>query len=87
MAASANTLEYTPQAQMIGQNPQAKQIMASLQAHIAEHLGFSYRKKIEEKLQKELSVTVRCYSFKEQINGKCIFTGKPGKLAIFGKSY
>ena len=37
-------------AQMIGQNPQAKQIMASLQAHIAEHLGFSYRKKIEEKL-------------------------------------
>ena len=37
-------------AQMIGQNPQAKQIMASLQAHIAEHLGFSYRQKIEEKL-------------------------------------
>jgi hypothetical protein len=37
-------------AQMIGQNPQAKQIMASLQAHLAEHLGFSYRKKIEEKL-------------------------------------
>jgi len=35
---------------MIGQNPQAKQIMASLQAHIAEHLGFSYRQKIEEKL-------------------------------------
>lgn len=37
-------------AQMIGQNPQAKQIMASLQAHIAEHLGFNYRKQIEEKL-------------------------------------
>jgi len=37
-------------AEMIGQNPQAKQIMASLQAHIAEHLGFSYRQKIEEKL-------------------------------------
>ena len=37
-------------AQMIGQNPQAKQIMASLQAHIAEHLGFAYRTKIEEKL-------------------------------------
>jgi len=37
-------------AQLIGQNPQAKQIMASLQAHIAEHLGFSYRKQIEEKL-------------------------------------
>tara|TARA_A200000159_G_scaffold140598_1_gene142889 strand:- start:1195 stop:3666 length:2472 start_codon:yes stop_codon:yes gene_type:complete len=37
-------------AQMIGQNPQAKQIMTSLQAHVAEHLGFSYRQKIEEKL-------------------------------------
>jgi len=37
-------------AQLIGQNPQAKQIMTSLQAHIAEHLGFSYRQKIEEKL-------------------------------------
>ena len=36
--------------QMIGQNPQAKQIMASMQAHIAEHLGFSYRRQIEEKL-------------------------------------
>ena len=37
-------------AQLIGQNPQAKQIMASLQAHIAEHLGFNYRKQMEEKL-------------------------------------
>ena len=37
-------------AQMIGQNPQAQQIMASLQAHIAEHLGFNYRKQIEERL-------------------------------------
>ena len=37
-------------AQTIGQNPQAQQIMASLQAHIAEHLGFSYRKQIEERL-------------------------------------
>ena len=36
--------------QMIGQNPQAKPIMAALQAHIAEHLGFSYRKQIEDKL-------------------------------------
>jgi hypothetical protein len=37
-------------AQLIGQNPQAKQIVASLQAHIAEHLGFNYRKQMEEKL-------------------------------------
>ena len=41
-------------AQMVGQNPQAKQIMASLQAHIAEHLGFKYRKDIEERLGVEL---------------------------------
>ena len=41
-------------AQMIGQNPQAKQIMASLQAHIAEHLGFNYRKQLEERLGVEL---------------------------------
>ncbi len=37
-------------AQTIGQNPQGGQIMAALQAHIAEHLGFSYRKQIEEKM-------------------------------------
>ena len=36
--------------QAIGQNPAAQQIMASLQAHIAEHLGFMYRKQIEERL-------------------------------------
>jgi hypothetical protein len=36
--------------QTIGQNPQAQQIMAALQAHIAEHLGFNYRKQIEERL-------------------------------------
>jgi hypothetical protein len=34
----------------IGQNPQAQQIMASLQAHIAEHTGFLYRKQLEEQL-------------------------------------
>ena len=37
-------------AQLVGQNPQAQKIMASLQAHIAEHLGFKYRKQMEEKL-------------------------------------
>ena len=40
--------------QMIGQNPQAKKIMASLQAHLAEHLGFKYRKDIEERVGAEL---------------------------------
>jgi hypothetical protein len=37
-------------AQGIGQNPMAQQIMASIQAHIAEHVAFKYRKEIEEKL-------------------------------------
>jgi hypothetical protein len=37
-------------AQAIGQNPMAQQIMGSLQAHIAEHLAFKYRKDIEDKL-------------------------------------
>jgi hypothetical protein len=37
-------------AQTIGQNPMAQQIMGSMQAHIAEHLGFLYRKQLEERL-------------------------------------
>jgi len=36
--------------QMIGQNPQANQIAAALQSHIAEHVGFAYRRRIEEQL-------------------------------------
>jgi hypothetical protein len=34
----------------IGQNPQANQITAALQAHMAEHLGFQYRQQIEKQL-------------------------------------
>ena len=37
-------------AQMVNQNPQAKRILAATQAHIAEHLGFKYRKQIEQEL-------------------------------------
>ena len=37
-------------AQQMGQNPQAQMLFAALQAHIAEHLGFAYRKQIEERL-------------------------------------
>lgn len=37
-------------AQLIGQNPQAQQLMAAMQAHIAEHVGFAYRQKIEQQL-------------------------------------
>jgi len=36
--------------QTIGQNPKANMIFAAMQAHIAEHVGFAYRKKIEEAL-------------------------------------
>jgi len=41
-------------AQMIGQNPQGQPIMAALQAHLFEHLGFQYRKQIEEQLGTQL---------------------------------
>lgn len=37
-------------AQLIGQNPQAQAMAAAMQAHIAEHMGFRYRKEMEEKL-------------------------------------
>ena len=37
-------------AAQIGQNPQAQKMMAEIQAHVAEHLAFAYRKKIEEQL-------------------------------------
>jgi hypothetical protein len=37
-------------AQMIGQNPQAPKIMAEMQAHISEHLGFKMRQQIEAQL-------------------------------------
>jgi hypothetical protein len=36
--------------ELIGQNPKANMIMAAMQAHIAEHVGFGYRKKIEQQL-------------------------------------
>jgi len=41
-------------AQMIGQNPQGQAIMAALQAHLFEHLGFQYRAQIEEQLGVQL---------------------------------
>jgi hypothetical protein len=37
-------------AKTMGQNPMAQQMMAAIQAHIAEHLGFLYRRKIEEQM-------------------------------------
>jgi len=37
-------------AQTIGQNPMAQQMGAAIMAHISEHLGFSYRNKIQDRL-------------------------------------
>jgi hypothetical protein len=43
-------------AQLVGQNPQASTIMAAMQAHIAEHVAFEYRKQIEEQLGVPLDI-------------------------------
>jgi hypothetical protein len=40
--------------QLIGQNPQAQAIMGAMQAHIAEHVGYAYRMKIEAALGVQL---------------------------------
>ena len=40
--------------QLIGQNPQAQAIMQAMQAHIAEHVGYAYRLKIEAALGVQL---------------------------------
>ena len=37
-------------AAFIGQSPAAQQVVAALQAHIAEHIAFSYRKQMEDTL-------------------------------------
>lgn len=36
--------------QVMGQNPMAQQMQGAIMAHIAEHLAFSYRAKVEEQL-------------------------------------
>ena len=36
--------------QLIGQNPKAPMIQAAMMAHVAEHVGFAYRQKIEQQL-------------------------------------
>ena len=36
--------------QLIGQNPKAPQIQAAMMAHVAEHVGFAYRQKIEQQM-------------------------------------
>lgn len=36
--------------QLVGQSPKASQIMAALSAHVAEHVAYAYRQKIEQQL-------------------------------------
>ena len=36
--------------QIVGQNPRASQIQAAMMAHIAEHVAFAYRQKIEQQM-------------------------------------
>jgi len=36
--------------QIVGQNPQAQQLMGAAQAHLMEHIAFEYRKQIEKQL-------------------------------------
>jgi hypothetical protein len=43
--------------QMVGQSPMAQQIGAAMQAHIAEHLGYEYRKQMEPIMGAELPTT------------------------------
>ena len=36
--------------QLVGQNPRAQQMQAAMMAHVAEHVGFAYRQKIEQQM-------------------------------------
>ena len=40
--------------QLIGQNPMAQQMMGAVMAHVAQHLAFNYRAKIEQQLGVQL---------------------------------
>jgi prolyl-tRNA synthetase len=53
------------------------------------HAHFCGDPAIEERLQQELKVTVRCIPFDgDDAPGTCIFTGKPSpRRVVFGKSY
>ena len=50
IAAHTAFLQDPMVAKQIGQNPQAQAMSAALQAHIAEHLGYAYRKQIEDRM-------------------------------------
>jgi hypothetical protein len=43
-----NAMQDPKIAQLLGQNPNAQAMMSAMQAHIAEHLAFEYRRQVEE---------------------------------------
>ena len=50
IAVHTSALQDPQMAALMGQNPQAQMMFAAMQAHIAEHAGFAYRRQIEEQL-------------------------------------
>jgi hypothetical protein len=42
---------------LVGKSPMAQQIAAAMQAHVAEHLGYEYRKQMEKAMGAELPTT------------------------------
>ena len=50
MQAHMNFIQDPMIAAQIGQNPMAQAIQGAMMAHIAEHLGFAYRKQVEERV-------------------------------------
>lgn len=50
IAVHMSAIQDPKMASIIGQNPQAQQIMGAAMAHINEHIAFAYRRQIEEQL-------------------------------------
>jgi hypothetical protein len=50
IAVHTAALQDPQMAAIMGQNPKAQMMFAAMQSHIAEHVGFAYRRKIEEQL-------------------------------------
>jgi len=50
IAAHQSFIQDPVMAATIGQNPMAQQLQAAMMAHIAEHLGYQYRRNIEQRL-------------------------------------
>jgi hypothetical protein len=48
IAVHTSAMQDPKVAQTMGQNPNAQSMMSAMQAHIAEHLAFEYRRQVEE---------------------------------------